>query len=161
MERLLGETVALRKQVKEGVGMRARVTTSLRGGSLLRLLRSRGIVRNDVGRAGAFGPRTTRFCPRAKFRHRWHRAQEASCVATFAHKLNHGPLQCGQCAFDKHCLLLEVQQKIIPHRLLGQHFRVAQHDETKSRARQGNIEAARIGKEADALPLIRADTPWV
>ena len=46
-----------------------------------------------------------------------------SVLATFAHKLNHGPLQCGQCAFDKHCLLLEVQQKIIPHRLLGQHLK--------------------------------------
>jgi len=52
---------------------------------------------------------------------------------------------------------LEVGEEGVPQLLLGEDLWVAQHDQAVPRAREGDVEAARVGEEADALRLVRAD----
>lgn len=91
-------------------------------------------------------------------------------------------LQVGERALDQHLLLLEVNQQVVPQRLLRQHLQekeaterphaiyngpmgregghlgVAQHDQPVFGARECHIEPPRVVEEADALPFVGAHT---
>src|SRR5947209_15027132 len=65
-------------------------------------------------------------------------------------------LQVRQWALYQTIALFEMQQKVMPQRMLRQNFGVAQNDKTIFGSRHGHIQAPWIAQEANALVVVRS-----
>mmetsp|Transcript_13258 Transcript_13258/g.43698 ORF Transcript_13258/g.43698 Transcript_13258/m.43698 type:complete len:268 (-) Transcript_13258:1300-2103(-) len=54
-------------------------------------------------------------------------------------------------------VLLDVDEQLVPQRLLREHFRVANHDEAVTSACHRHVQAARVVQEADSRVFVRAN----
>ena len=69
---------------------------------------------------------------------------------------DHGVLEAAEGALDQAVVLLVVREELVPDGLLGEDLGVPEDDDAVLCAREGDVEAAGVAEEADALVLVGA-----
>ena len=73
-------------------------------------------------------------------------------------ELNHARLEVVERPFDQALLLLVVSQEVVPQSVLAENLGVAEKDQTVLGPGEGDVEAARVVEESDALMLVAPHT---
>jgi hypothetical protein len=67
-------------------------------------------------------------------------------------------LEVVQGTLDESVTLLEMQQEVVPQRVLAQHLRVTEDDKTVLGTRKGDVETTRVRQETNALVFVATHT---